>query len=163
MGPGGGGGKRGGGDALEGKAPQKRPQRRLDRRLEEVAEAVGGGYCRLQTPLKPAFGVRETVAGHRLGALEWGGGGAESVHRLILPGVRTGLQEETVCTAGPQPVGNVLLAGESGPVVPLLTSAAAAAAPRRPSHAGAGNATQKVFPTAVKFGGWPPPHLMWEV
>ena len=55
-------------DASEGKGPQ----RRLDRRLEEVAKAVGGGYCRLQMPLKLALGVRETVAGHRLGALEGG-------------------------------------------------------------------------------------------
>ena len=36
---------------------------------------VGGGYCRLQRPLKPALGVRGTVAGHKLGALEEGGGG----------------------------------------------------------------------------------------
>ena len=57
----------------EEKAPQRRPQQRLDRRLEEVAQAVGGGYCRLQMPLKPAFGVRRTAAGHRLGALEEGG------------------------------------------------------------------------------------------
>ena len=35
------------GDALQGNGPQRRPQKRLDRRLEEVAEAVGGGYCRL--------------------------------------------------------------------------------------------------------------------
>ena len=56
------------GDALEGKGPQRRSQRQLDRRLEEV-EAVGSGYCRLQMPLKPALGVRGTVAGHRLGAL----------------------------------------------------------------------------------------------
>ena len=62
-------------DALEGKGPQKRPQKRLDRRLEEVAKAVGGGDCRLQMPLKLALGVRATVAGHRLGALEGGGGG----------------------------------------------------------------------------------------
>ena len=64
-------------DALEGKGPQRRPQKRLGRRLEEVAEAVGGGYCRLQMPLSLALGVRETVAGHRLGALEGerGGGG----------------------------------------------------------------------------------------
>ena len=34
-----------------------------------------GGYCRLQTPLRLALGVRETVAGHRLGDLKWGGGG----------------------------------------------------------------------------------------
>ena len=61
-------------DAVEGKGPQRRPQQRLDRRLEEVAEAVGGGYCRLQTPLSLALGVRGTVAGHRLGALVGGGG-----------------------------------------------------------------------------------------
>ena len=67
---GGGGGR----DALEGKGPQRRPQRQLDRRLEEVARAVGGGYCRLQMPLKLAQGVRGTVAGHRLRAPEgWGG------------------------------------------------------------------------------------------
>ena len=36
---------------------------------------VRGGFCRLQMPLKLALGVRETVAGHRLGALEGGGGG----------------------------------------------------------------------------------------
>ena len=48
---------------------------RLDGRLEEVAKAVGGGYCRLQMPLRLALGVRGTVAGHRLGALEEGGGG----------------------------------------------------------------------------------------
>ena len=73
---------RGGGghcmDALEGKGPQRRPQRRpqkpLDRRFEEVAKAVGGGYCRLQMPLKLALAVRETVAGHRLGAPGGGGG-----------------------------------------------------------------------------------------
>ena len=58
-----------GGDALGGK-PRRRPRRRLGRRLEEVAEAVGGGYCRLQMPLRPALSVRETVAGRRLGALE---------------------------------------------------------------------------------------------
>ena len=61
-------------DALEGKAPQRRPQRRLDRRLEEVTKAVGGGHCWLQMPWRPALGVRETAAGHRLGALEGGGG-----------------------------------------------------------------------------------------
>ena len=57
-------------DALEGKGPQ----RRLGRRLEEVAKAVGGGYCWLQMPWRPALGVGETVAGPRLGALEGGGG-----------------------------------------------------------------------------------------
>ena len=59
-------------DALEGKGPPRRPQKRLDRRLEEVAKAVGGSYCRLQGPLKLALGIRETVAGSRLGALEGG-------------------------------------------------------------------------------------------
>ena len=60
--------------ALEGKGPRRRPQRRLGRRLEEVAKAVGGGYCRLQMPLRLALAVRGTVAGHWLGALEGGGG-----------------------------------------------------------------------------------------
>ena len=50
--------------------PQRRPQRRPDRRLGEFAEAVGGGHCRLQMPLKLALAVRGTVAGPRLGALE---------------------------------------------------------------------------------------------
>ena len=58
-------------DALEGKGPQ----RRSGRRLEEVVQAVGGGYSRLRMPLKLALGVRGIVAGHRLGALEGGGGG----------------------------------------------------------------------------------------
>ena len=61
-------------DVLEGKGPQRRPQQPFDRRLEEVAKAVGGGYCWLQIPLKLALGVRETVAGHRPGALEGEGG-----------------------------------------------------------------------------------------
>ena len=47
------------------------PQRRLDGRLEEVVKAVGDGW--LQMPLSLAPAVRETVAGHRLGALEGGG------------------------------------------------------------------------------------------
>ena len=69
----GGWGGGGGRDAVAGKAPQRQPQTRSDRRLEEVAKAVGGGYCRLQMPLKLALGVRETVAGRRMGALEGGG------------------------------------------------------------------------------------------
>ena len=44
-------------ETLEVKRPQRRLQRRLHRRLEEVAKAVGGGYCRLQMPLKLAFAV----------------------------------------------------------------------------------------------------------
>ena len=62
-----------GGDALERKGPQRRPQRRFNDGLEEVAKAVGGGYCRLQMPLKQALAVRGTVAGQRQGALEGGG------------------------------------------------------------------------------------------
>ena len=62
-------------DALEGRGPQSWPQKRLGRRLEEVAEAVGGGNCRPQMPLRLALAVRGAVAGHRLGALERGGGG----------------------------------------------------------------------------------------
>ena len=56
--------------SLEGKGPQRWPQQRLLRRLEEVAKVVWGGWRRLQMPPKPAFAVRETVAGRRLGALE---------------------------------------------------------------------------------------------
>ena len=41
--------------------------------MEEVAKAVGGGYFRLQMPLRLALGVRGTAAGRRLGALERGG------------------------------------------------------------------------------------------
>ena len=74
--------------AFEGKGPQTQPQRRLGRRLEEVAEVVGGGYCRLQMPLRLALGVRGTVAGHRLGALE--GARASLLRRLAAAGRRLG-------------------------------------------------------------------------
>ena len=60
-------------DVVEGKGPQRRPQKRLDRRLGEVAQAVRCGYYRLQMPLRLTLGVRGTVTGHRLGALEGGG------------------------------------------------------------------------------------------
>ena len=73
-------------DALDGKGPQRRPQQRLGRRLEEVAKAVGGGYCRLQIPLKLAFAVRGTVAGHRLGALRGGGGDPPTTRRNVTQG-----------------------------------------------------------------------------
>ena len=43
-------------DALAGKGPQRQPQQRSGRRLEEVAKTVGGGYCRLQMPLKLGIG-----------------------------------------------------------------------------------------------------------
>ena len=69
----------------EKKGPQRRSQKRLCRWLEEVAKAVGGGYCRLQMPLKPALGVREAVAGHRLGALEGRGGGYSPPSNASLP------------------------------------------------------------------------------
>ena len=65
--------------------PKLRPQRRFDGRLEEVAEAVGGGYCRLRMPLRLAIGVRGTVAGRRQGALEGGGGGRTSPHFQCIP------------------------------------------------------------------------------
>ena len=71
-------------EASEGEGPQRRPRRRVDWRLEEVAKAVAGGYCRLQTPLKRALGVRETVAGNRLGALEGGGGTPCVPFRLVV-------------------------------------------------------------------------------
>ena len=59
--------------ALDRKGPQRQRQKRFGRRWEEVAKAIGGGYCRLQMLLRLALGVRETVAGHRLAALEGGG------------------------------------------------------------------------------------------
>ena len=70
---------------MGGKGPQRRPQRRLDKRLEGVAEAVAGGYCRLQMPLMPALAVRETVAGRWLGALEGGGKGGTSSPFQCIP------------------------------------------------------------------------------
>ena len=79
-------------DALEGKGPQRRSQQRLDRRLEEVAKAVGGGYCRLQMPLKLVLGVRGTVAGHRLRALE-GGRGVPHFWNILPPGVASQLRQ----------------------------------------------------------------------
>ena len=58
--------------ALKGKGPRRQSQKRLDRRLQDVSKAVGGGYCRLQLPLRLALNVRGTVPGHRLGALKGG-------------------------------------------------------------------------------------------
>ena len=66
----------------ERKGPQRRTQKRLGRRLEEVAQAVGGGYYRLQMPLRLALSVRGTVAGHTLGALEGCAGSAAVRHPL---------------------------------------------------------------------------------
>ena len=84
-------------DAFEGKGPQRRPQKRSDRRLEEVATAVGGGYCRLQMPLKPALGVRETVVGRRLGALEGGGWGDTSPRSNASLGLPLLLRHHLIC------------------------------------------------------------------
>ena len=56
------------------------------RRLEEVVKAVGGGYCWLQMPLRLALGVRGTVAGHSLGALEGGGGTSPPSNASLPPG-----------------------------------------------------------------------------
>ena len=96
----------GGADALEGKWPQRWPQKRSDRRLEEVAKAVGGGYCRLQMPLKLALAVRRTVAGHRLGALERGGGGAPPLPMHPCRGVQMLLLGNDTCNRNPgQPNG----------------------------------------------------------
>ena len=69
------GGWIGGWSTLPNRLGPLRPQKRSDRRLEEVVKAVGGGYCRLQMPLDRHVPFRGTVAGHRLGALEGGGGG----------------------------------------------------------------------------------------
>ena len=71
-------GQGGGRDALEGEGPQRQSQKGLDRWSEEVAKAVSGGYCRLQMPLKLALGVRETVAGRRLSALQGVVGGVSA-------------------------------------------------------------------------------------
>ena len=87
-----------------------------------------------------------------------GGGGAVKAReacRLGLPSVRTGLTcvvlQEIVYIARPPPLGKHISMGESGAVVPLLTSAAAAL--WRPSHGGAGDAA---------FGGCSLPPL-WEM
>ena len=70
----------------------RRPQKWLGRRLEEVTKAVGGGYCRLQMPLKLAVAVRGTVAGHRLGAL----GGPLPMHPCPgdLPSTQAGRRQQ---------------------------------------------------------------------
>ena len=60
-------------DALEGKGPERWPQNRLGRRLEGFAKAVGGGYCRLHMPVKPALGCRGQWLG--VGWAPWKGGG----------------------------------------------------------------------------------------
>ena len=69
------GSRRGGGGqgCIRGKGISEGAPEAVGRRLGEVAKAVGGGYCWLQMPLRLALGVRGTVAGKRLGALDGGG------------------------------------------------------------------------------------------
>ena len=62
--------RRGGGGGLRGG-----PSSGWTGGWRRLPKRTGGGYCRLQMPLRPALGVRGTVAGHRLGALEGGLGG----------------------------------------------------------------------------------------
>ena len=87
-------------DALEGKGPQRWPQKRLGRRLEEGTKADGGGYCRLQMPLRLAHAVRETVAGRRLDALEGGGGGRYPPPFQCIPGRNPGITHSPALLPG---------------------------------------------------------------
>ena len=85
---------------------------------EAVRQAVGGGfqnktkrsdgYCRLQMPWKSALAVRETVAGHRLGALEGGGGGTSPPSNAPLRAVPQGEGGGYTCPRG--------LGGQATPV-----------------------------------------------
>ena len=73
-------GARGGGRPNSGLTPadQHSPQAPRDcwaGGWRGLSKRLGGGYFRLQMPLKPAPGVRGTVAGHRLGGPEGGGRG----------------------------------------------------------------------------------------
>ena len=108
-------------DALEGKGPQRRPQRRLGRRLEEVAEAVGGGYCRLQMPLKLALGVRETsiVWSNAPPRLQRGGGAGETFRHPSRPTV--------LCSVNPTPNSRCIPRNGPPPAVPFQRIAAAPA------------------------------------
>ena len=84
--------------------------------------------------------------------------GCTGPHASLTPGRgRGGIKAWLAPTAR----GNCFLRGETGAVVPLLTSAASA--PRRPSHAGAGNAAHKVSSKTVKLGGCSPPPMMWKM
>ena len=111
--------------ALEGKGLHRRPQQRLDRRLEEVAQAVGGGCCRLQMPLGLALGVRETVAGHRLGALEGGGG----VRRQLLGAADTQTAHHATFSTAPA---HQRLGSANAETTPAGAPAAAADRKQRP-------------------------------
>ena len=100
----------GGRDVSEGKGPQ----RRLGRRLEEVAEAVGGGCCRLQMLLSLALGVRETTAGRTLGALG-GGRGCPPPPPSNASLVGGSMKGAPNTWAGQQDLGPVLSAEGEGP------------------------------------------------
>ena len=117
---------------------------------------------------------------------------AEGVCQVVLPGVRTCVRfEEGILyvwrgEVGRPPIGlgakgvgsktcekwAARLANSSsrGKLLLLVTMGglslrftSAASAPRRPSHAGAGDASHSVIPKTVKFGGCSRPHLMWEL
>ena len=68
-------------DAVEGKGPRRPPQRRSDRRLEEVAEAVGGGFCRLKIAIEAGTWRLPWL----IGWAPWKGGGG-SAHGGALGG-----------------------------------------------------------------------------
>ena len=108
------------------KGPRRWPQKRLGRRLEEVAEAVGGGYCRLQMPLRLALAVREScrrrrcipapfIAGHSTRSLG-GGGRLQSAARSGVSHARNGISWNAH-VQGPTPSG-ADLRRRSGPPPP---------------------------------------------
>ena len=78
---------------------------------------------------------------------------------MALAGVRTGLgvrRNTYFASLVPSCRGKGSSVGKSGTVVPPLTTAAAA--PQRPSRAGAGDAPHLAVPKTVKLGGR---SLMW--
>ena len=93
-----GGGGEGAGSCIGRKGTSEAAQKRFDRWWKEVAKAVGGGYCRLQMPLKPALAITGTVAGRSLGALQ-GGGGYLPPSNAALPG-GAGVKERGSSTTG---------------------------------------------------------------
>ena len=121
----------GGRDALEGKGPQRRPQRRLYTRLEAVAKPLGGGYRRLQMPSRLALGVRGTVAGRRLSALEGGGGTPPSPFQCIprLGGTHPWAQGTTAPTVLQKVSASAQMPSLSSPTAALPRPQSAQAAP----------------------------------
>ena len=53
---------------------RRRPRSSWAGGWRRLPKRFGGGYCRLQMPLRLALGVRGTVGGRKLGASEGGGG-----------------------------------------------------------------------------------------